>query len=220
MLAAGGLGRGRPGSRLIEELPGLSLEVFEWTQVHEEFMAKERQPGGLAGQDWIDVRILADREFHFPGEVVREGAFTAKVRVDQVGEFLPQTRGYRHWGCSLASARRRGPSVLIPEYELQDLFQEHQVFERLASGELSDTIERGTGRPGRRCCVGGFSYFTRIRERDGQEVGRVHYLECVFGIVLARYPSHIIIDGVLYHRQRHQRRPSGDGKELGHDSAA
>lgn len=103
--------------------------------------------------------------------------------------------------------RGRGPSVQIPEYELQDKFAEHRVFERVASVELRESVEPGTSALGRRCCFGGFSWFTRIRERDDQEVGRVHYLECVFGHVIARYVSHLIIDGVLYHRQRHQRRP-------------
>lgn len=108
----------------------------------------------------------------------------------------------------VAMQRRRGPRVQIPEYELQDKFAEHRVFERVASGELREALEPGTGAPGRRCCFGGFSWFTRIRQPDGPEVARVHYLECVFGHVIARYVSHIIVDSVLYHRQGHQRRPT------------
>lgn len=107
--------------------------------------------------------------------------------------------------------RRRGPSVQIPEYELQDLFAKHRVFERLAAAELTETIEPRTSGIGRRCCFGGFSYYTRIRELDGQEVGRVHYLQCVFGHVIGRYSSTIVVDGILYHRQGHQRRPSNSG---------
>ena len=99
--------------------------------------------------------------------------------------------------------RRRGPSVQIPEDELQDRFAKQRVFERVATGELREMLEPGTGALGRRCCFGGFSWFTRIREPDGQEVGRVHYLECVFGHIIARYVSHIIIDGTLLYRVGH-----------------
>lgn len=98
---------------------------------------------------------------------------------------------------------------MIPEYELLDLYAAHQVLERLAAGELYETLEKRSGnvQQGRRCCIGGLSYHTRIYDQDGQEQGRVHYLECAFGLMLAVYPSTIILDGVLYHRQGHQRRP-------------
>ena len=55
---------------------------------------------------------------------------------------------------------------------------------------------------------GGFSWYRRIRELDGQEVGRVHYLQCVFGHIIGRYTSHIIVEDVLFHRQGHQQRPT------------
>lgn len=106
--------------------------------------------------------------------------------------------------------RRRGVSLQIPEYELQDMFAVHRVFERVAVGDLQETVEPGTSALGRRCCFGGFSWFTRIRELDGQEVGRVHYLECVFGHIIARYASHIIVDGTLFHRQGHEQRPPNE----------
>ncbi len=93
--------------------------------------------------------------------------------------------------------------VLIFEDQLEDLYRKHRIFERLNAGQLTESLEPGTSAPGRRCCFAGFSYFTRLHDGDDQEVGRVHYLECVFGHIIARYVSHIIIDGTLLYRVGH-----------------
>lgn len=66
---------------------------------------------------------------------------------------------------------------------------ERRVFERVGAGELSEIVESKSSGLGRRCCFGGFSWYTRIREPNGQEIGRLHYLECVFGHVIARATS-------------------------------
>lgn len=104
--------------------------------------------------------------------------------------------------------RRYRASLQIPEYELLDLYEAYDVFGLVQRGKL---LEEQSSRvdPSYRCSLGGESFYTRIRRHDGTQVGRVHYLRCVFGHLIGRYPSTIIIDEVLLHRQRHQRRPSG-----------
>ena len=104
-----------------------------------------------------------------------------------------------------ASPRPVRQRVLIYEDELEELYRKHRIFKRLGLGELTESLEPGTSAPGRRCCFAGFSYFTRLRDPDGQEVGRVHYLERVFGHIIGRYVSHIIVDGTLLYREGHRK---------------
>lgn len=101
-------------------------------------------------------------------------------------------------------------SVQIPEYELHDLFREFQIYDRLQSGLLTEVIRERIVPAKRWCSMNGESYYTRLVETrdETMEVARIHYIRCGFGPVIAMWPSHIIIDGVLYHRLGHQRRPA------------
>ena len=101
-------------------------------------------------------------------------------------------------------------SVQVQEYELHDLFQEFRIIERLRAGALKEVIRERIVPAKRWCSVNGESFHTRVVEAQDEsvEVARIHYIRCGFGPVIAMWPSHIIIDGVLLHRQGHQRRPS------------
>jgi hypothetical protein len=104
-------------------------------------------------------------------------------------------------------------SVQIPEYELQDLFREFRIFDRLRSGALTEVIRERIDPAKKWCSMNGESYYSRVVEAEDEsvEVARIHYIRCGFGPVIAVWPSHIIIDGVLLHRQGHQRRPVDRG---------
>ena len=102
----------------------------------------------------------------------------------------------------------RPPSVRVQEYELRDLFAALQIFERLADGRLSETLEPGTARPSRRCSLGGESYFTHVWDSSGRKLARIHYLRCVFGHIIGVYPSALMFREVTLFRQGHQRRPA------------
>ena len=101
----------------------------------------------------------------------------------------------------------RPPSVRIQEYELRDLFAALRIFEGIASGRLTETIEAGTSRPSRRCSLGGESYFTHVWNSAGRKIARIHYLRCVFGHTIGVYPSALMLEEVTLFRQGHQRRP-------------
>lgn len=187
------------------------MEVGPRANVHQVLVPKQCQSRSIAGQCRISGNLGTRSEFHLPCEILGYRCVSIDARLEKLGELPPQVRWgwHRRWFL-VAWQRRHGASVQIPEYELQVKFAEHRVFERVASGELDETIEPRTSAPGRRCCFSGFSWFTRIREHDGQEVGRVHYLECVFGHIIGKYVSHIIIDGTLFHRQGHQQLPTSE----------
>lgn len=104
----------------------------------------------------------------------------------------------------------RRPSVRIQEYELQDLYAALEIFERIADGRLTETIEEGTARPSRRCSLGGESYFTHVWNDAGRKIARVHYIRCVFGHIVGVYPSALMLEEVTLFRQGHQRRPVGE----------
>ncbi len=98
------------------------------------------------------------------------------------------------------------PSIQVQEYELADLFDALGLFRRIENGELSEH-RRGPGDPAKRCSLGGESYYTRtIDPHDGYR-GRIHYVSCVFGHVIGRWPSALTIGDVTIYRQGHQRRP-------------
>ena len=101
-------------------------------------------------------------------------------------------------------------SVQIAEYELQDLFKEYQISERIRTGTLKEVIREPITPAKRWCSLGGESLFTRVvlAQDETTEVARIHYLRCAFGHDVAAWPSHIIIGGVLLHRQGHQQRPT------------
>ena len=100
------------------------------------------------------------------------------------------------------------PSVRVHEYELIDLFEAYQLFERVASGELVEVPERKTRGPAYRCSFGGESYYTWIGERSGARIGRVHYVSCGFGHITGVWPSALKLPGVTLYRRGHQRRPA------------
>ena len=96
-------------------------------------------------------------------------------------------------------------SVQIQEYELHDLFDAVNIFDRIESGALLEVRREPIDRS-RRCSLGGDSLYTRVYEAADPmvEVARIHYVRCVIGV----YPSHIIIGDVLLYRRGHQRRPA------------
>ena len=100
-------------------------------------------------------------------------------------------------------------SVRIQEYELHDLFDALELFERAADGRLTQKLEDKTMRPSYRCSLGGQSYFMRFYDDDDRTVARVHYLRCVFGHLIGVYPSMVRIGDVVLYRDGHQRRPEG-----------
>ena len=101
------------------------------------------------------------------------------------------------------------PSVRVQEYELEDLFKAYRLFERVASGELVENLERGTEGAAYRCSLGGESYYTWIGERSGSRIARVHYVRCGFGHVIGVWPSALKLPDVTLYRRGHQRRPEG-----------
>ena len=104
----------------------------------------------------------------------------------------------------------RRPSVRIQEYELWDLFAVLEIFERIADGRLTETVESGTARPSRRCSLGGESYFTHVWDDAGRKIARIHYLRCGFGHLIGVYPSALMLEEVTLFREGHQRRPTVD----------
>lgn len=98
-------------------------------------------------------------------------------------------------------------SVRVQEYELHDLFEALELFERVADGRLTEKLEEKSRRSARRCSLGGESYFIRFCDDDGHTVARVHYLRCVFGHLIGVYPSMARIGDIILYRQDHQRRP-------------
>ena len=98
-------------------------------------------------------------------------------------------------------------SVRVQEYEIHDLFETLELFERVADGELTEQLEEKNTGPARRCSLGGLSYYTRFVGDDGHTVARVHYLQCVFGHLIGVYPSMVRIGDIILFRKGHQRRP-------------
>ena len=100
------------------------------------------------------------------------------------------------------------PYVTVAEYELEDLFAEFRVFERLASGDLRETMEEDHPAAAKRCSLGGESYHTRVRDQAGNLVARIHYVRCVFGHIIGMWPSVLFFPDLTVRRQGHIRRPS------------
>ncbi|MDE2966915.1 MAG: hypothetical protein OXS30_05445 [Chloroflexota bacterium] len=100
-------------------------------------------------------------------------------------------------------------SVQIQEYELEDLFGEERIFERIREGSLIEVRREPIAQAKRWCSWNGESIHVRAVRADDPsiEVARIHYMVCGFGHVVAGWPSHIIIGGVLLYRRGHQRRP-------------
>lgn len=100
-------------------------------------------------------------------------------------------------------------SLKIPEYALADLFGEQRIFERLASGEVTERLESKTSVTSARLCSDTYSesYYLRLVDASGLMIGRVHCIWCPLAGVIARWPSALMVDGVTYYRVSHQQRP-------------
>ena len=96
---------------------------------------------------------------------------------------------------------------LVPEYIVQDLFEELRVFERVRKGCLEEHELHEQTQPAKMC--EGVSYFTRIEEPNGDFAARVHYVWCSETGVLHVFPTAIRVGDVNIHRRDHQQRPSG-----------
>ena len=100
------------------------------------------------------------------------------------------------------------PYVTVAEYELDDLFAERRIFERLQGGDLREEVEETRLVPAKRCSLGGNSYHTRVRDRHGQLLARIHYVECAFGHTIGVWPSVLFYPDLTVRRQGHARRPA------------
>lgn len=99
------------------------------------------------------------------------------------------------------------PYITVAEYELADLFAEHQIFERIGL-DLREAREDSGYVAASRCSLGGESYHTRVRDEEGRLVVRIHYVRCGFGHVIGVWPSVFFFADLTVRRQGHQRRPA------------
>lgn len=98
------------------------------------------------------------------------------------------------------------PSVLLPEYELADLFDACGVWRGLDAGVFRERLD--ISHPASLCVLpGAASYYTRVLDGE-REWARVHYVECPVAGVIGRWPSAIRIGEVTLYRVGHQQRPT------------
>ena len=97
--------------------------------------------------------------------------------------------------------------IRVQEYELADLFDAFNVLQRIDDGSLEATLEDSPDES-KRCSLGGESYYLWVDDSAGGYEARVHYVRCVFGHVIGRWPSALKMSDVTIHRQGHQHRPS------------
>lgn len=106
--------------------------------------------------------------------------------------------------------RRKRPSFKVQEYELDDLFAAFRIFERLADGSLTETLEEDQPAPSIRCSLGGESFHTRVWDQSGSMIARIHYVRCAFGHITGVWPSVLFYPDLTLYRRGHQRRPPPD----------
>ena len=98
-------------------------------------------------------------------------------------------------------------SVRVSESLLSGLFDAFRIWEKLESGVLAEVLGPDAADAARAdWCSGSISYYTRIRNARGFEVGRLHYLFCPRGV--QRFPSYVIVgDARLYRRGHDEQAP-------------
>ena len=76
------------------------------------------------------------------------------------------------------------------------------MWKKVKSGVLFEVLGRDSMDAAQaNWCVGGISYYTRIENAAGLEVGRVHYLLCPRGT--RRYPTYIMLGNTRLYRVGH-----------------
>ena len=98
--------------------------------------------------------------------------------------------------------------IVVESYVLDELFEALDVWTKINDGFIRESL--GPEPPARArtpWCPGGISYFTRLSNRHGYRLGRIHYLDCPQAGVL-RWPSHLIVGDVKILRHGHQQRPA------------
>lgn len=93
--------------------------------------------------------------------------------------------------------------VRVSESLLSEVFEALRVWQKIEAGELTEWV--GPDPPAVATagwCAGGTSYYTRIVNRAGFRVGRVHYLYCPErGTV--RFPSYLMLGETRLYRVGH-----------------
>ncbi len=97
-------------------------------------------------------------------------------------------------------------SVLVPSYELDDLFQAVEIWAKARDGRLVEREEpRARDAATADWCRGGESYYTRLFNREGVAIARVHHLECPDGRHEV-FPSALKVGDTTIYRVGHQDR--------------
>ena len=96
------------------------------------------------------------------------------------------------------------PSVRVPDFILDDLFEAMGIWRCLESGQLNERLDKS--HPAKMWSLpGAESCYTRLV--DGKrEYARIHYVACPLQGIIGRWPSSLKIDDVTVYRIGHQAR--------------
>ena len=177
------------------------IEVSGWPPSRIHLFPDQRECAKRATQ--VNVKLTIVRERSLEPQYVAERRVLSQVGCQQLQQFRANLLIPSHQAASMS----KRPYINVAEYELEDLFAELRIFERLADGELSEMMEDGDPVAAKRCSLGGESYHTRVRDRAGNLVGRIHYVRCAFGHTIGVWLSVLFFPDLTVRRQGHASRP-------------